>query len=127
MDKLKIVVLLALSPFAFAQEFNMPKQQWLGRLKPIVSDGFCNGAGSPFKQIYHGSAESCVADVEKLFDQCATNEPAVVLPDAITSIPQANWYGQVMAECVSAHYQGGVALETFRALQRVAMPPHEGG
>ena len=125
MAKFGIAALLAISPIAIAQQFNMPKQQWLTRLKPIVTQGFCTGSGSPFKQIYKGTTEACLADVEKLFDYCAANEPAVVLPDAIVSIPQANWFGQVMGECISAHYQGGVALEAFHALQRVTTPPKD--
>jgi len=127
MRRFNIVVLLALTQIAVAQQFNMPKQQWLTRLKPIMSQGFCKGAGSPFMQIYKGTAENCVADVERLFDACTSNEPAVVLPDALTSVSQANWYGQVMGECISAHYQGGAALEAFHALQRTLTPPKDVG
>jgi len=123
MRKYIVVVLMAFSQIAMAQQFNLPKQEWLTRLKPIMSQGFCKGAGSPFLQIYKGTSESCIPEVERLFDQCATSEPAVVLPDALTSLPQGNWYGQVMAECVSAHYQGGAALEAFRELQRTVKPP----
>jgi hypothetical protein len=42
----------------------------------------------------------------------------VELPDTFTSVQHGRWYGQVLAECISAHYQGGEALEAFRALQR---------
>lgn len=127
MRMFNIVVMLALSPIAMAQQFNMPKQQWLTRLRPIMSQGFCRGAGSPFMLMYKGTAESCLADVEKLFDYCATSESAVVLPDVLVSVPQANWYGQVMGECISAHYQGGAALEAFRTLQRTVTPPQDVG
>ena len=120
-------MLLLLCPIAMAQQFNMPKQEWLTKLRPIMSHGFCRGAGSPFLQIYKGTAESCVGDVEKLFDYCATSEPAVVLPEALVSVPLASWYGQVMGECISAHYQGGAALEVFRALQRTLTPPKAAG
>ena len=127
MRKFNIVVLLALSPIAMAQQPTMPKQQWLVRLKPIMSQGFCQGAGSPFLSIYKGTAENCVTDVERLFDYCATSEPAVVLPDVLVGIPQATWYGQVMGECISAHYQGGAALEAFRTLQSTVTPPKDVG
>jgi hypothetical protein len=127
MRMFNIVVVLILSPIAMAQQLNTPKQQWLTRLKPIMSQGFCHGAGSPFMRMYKGTAESCVADVEKLFDYCATSESTVVLPDTLVSLPQANWYGQVMGECISAHYQGGAALEAFRTLQRTVRPPKEVG
>jgi hypothetical protein len=123
MRTFRVAVLLFISPVVMAQQFNMPKQQWLANLKPIMSQGFCNGAGSPFKQIYKGAAESCIPEVEKLFDFCVTSEPSVVLPDVLVSLPQANWFGQVMGECISAHYQGGAALEAFRALQRATTPP----
>ena len=55
MRRLNIVVLLVLTQIAKAQQFNMPKQQWLTRLRPIMSQGFCKGAGSPFMLIYKGS------------------------------------------------------------------------
>jgi hypothetical protein len=127
MRKISIVILLALCPIAVAQQLNMPKQTWLTRLKPIMSQGFCTGVGSPFLSIYKGAPENCVFEVEKLFDYCATNEPAVSLPEVLVGIPQATWYGQVMGECISAHYQGGAALEAFRTLQRTVTPPKDVG
>jgi hypothetical protein len=121
--KFCVMSLVVFSPISLAQEFDMPTVEWLARLKPIVSQGLCNGEGSPFKQVYKGASGNCVPELEKLFDLCAKDEPSVILPSTIKSVPQANWYGRVLAECVSAHYQGGVVLDAFREVQRVAKAP----
>lgn len=97
----------------------MPRDTWLANLKSIMTDGLCKGAGSgsPFMLVYEGSPEECVSEVSSLFDRCAKDAPRVVLPEKLTSIPQANTYGQVMAECISARYQKGAALDAFYRLQ----------
>lgn len=105
---------------AWAQEPGMAKEEWLKNLRPIMSDGLCNGAGSPFKKIYKGPAAQCVPDVEKLFDKCAANVSQVIIPARLTSVAQANRYGQIMAECIAAHYMGGDALKAFFLMQDMA-------
>jgi hypothetical protein len=111
-----MLLLFAVGP-ASAQQFDMPRDTWLSNLKPVMTNGLCMGVGSPFLRIFQGSTENCVSEVSSLFEQCAHEEPRVVLPEKLTSIPQANTYGQIMAECISAHYQKGAALEAFYMLQ----------
>ena len=103
-----------------AQQFDMPRDQWLKNLKTILPDGFCHDPMSPFLRIYKGSPDKCVSEVERLFDFCATSEPRVILPERVTSIPQATALGQVMGGCVGAHYQGGAALDAFFKAQDLA-------
>lgn len=114
---LAVAVLLVLSSCAVAQQVNVPKERWLLTVKPMMSQGLCTGVGSPFKRTYKGSPESCKADVERLFDVCVNDEPAVELPEVFTSVLQGRWHGQVLAECISAHYRGSEVVEAFRALQ----------
>ena len=112
-----IVLLLLGVNTSSAQQFNMPKDTWLSNLKSMMPIGFCRDPKSPFLKIYKGHADTCVAEVEQLFDHCATSEPKVVLPETLTSIPQATTLGQIMGECISAHYQGGAALDAFYRVQ----------
>jgi len=116
MKKFIFATFISFSIVALAQDINMPKAQWLQNLKPIMSNGLC-ATGSPLLKVYKGAVSGCPAEVESLFDKCTTKVPEVLLPETITSIPQANKYGSVIAECVSAHYMGGDALKAFLLLQ----------
>ena len=104
-----------------AQQFDMNRAEWLKNLGPIMANGFCNGCGSHFMRIYKGVPSKCVAEVGDLFDRCANKEPRVMLPERLTGLADANSYGQVIAACISAYYQGGAALDTYQA----ATPMHD--
>lgn len=114
---LSLWILLAVASGVHAQQYNIPKDVWLANLKTLMGDGFCARPDSPFRQIFSGAPAECMPEFERLFDRCAKDEPRVVLPERITTVPEATTLAQVMGECVSAHYQGGAALESFYRLQ----------
>jgi hypothetical protein len=116
MKKLIFIALLLFTQQIYAQEIKMPKEQWLANLKTILPAHLCKPA-SPFLKVYKGN--NCQADTTGLFNKCTTEVDNVSIPDYITSIPQANMLGQVIAECMSAHYQGGNALKMFNLVQNV--------
>lgn len=113
-------LLLTLAPGAFAEEpdtgepIKVPKEQWLANLRDILPEQLCMPE-SPIMQVYKGT--NCQADMMGLYNKCVNNEPSVVLPTHLTSVEQASMLGQVIAECMSAHYQGGAALDEFKVMQ----------
>jgi hypothetical protein len=123
MARFTVVLLMAFAPYAVAKQLNIPKEEWLLVYKPNMSRAMCEGADSPFRQIYEGTPEDCVAEVGRLFNRCTRHEPAVALPDVFASIPHSNWYWHVVIKCVTAHYQGGTAVGLFRAYQEVTSTP----
>ena len=121
------ILLFASASSVVGAQSPTPRSAWLQNLRPMMSNGLCNGTGSPFARIYKGTAEACVQDVNRLFEFCTTKEPAVVLPAELSSVPQANWYGQIIAECIGAYYQGSVAIDGFHAVQRACHATMENG
>lgn len=109
--------LLLLVSLAVSAQEATPKDKWLANLRPMMSQSLCKGVGSPFARIFKGTPEECVLQVESLLDTCAKNDSHVVLPAMLTSTSQADHYGQVLAECVAAHYLGGEQLKAFYLLQ----------
>ena len=69
-------------------------------------------------RVYSGT--NCLADMNKLYDKCTTEVDNVIVPDVIKTEAQANRLGQIVAECMSAHYQGGTALQIFNLIQSKA-------
>jgi hypothetical protein len=113
-------LLFTLAPGVFAEEpdsgepIKVPKEQWLANLRDILPEQLCMPE-SPMMQVYKG--KNCQADMLGLYNQCVSNEPSVVIPAHLTSVEQANMLGQVLTECMVAHYQGGAALNDFKMMQ----------
>jgi len=123
MRYLIFALLLSLAPGAFAEEpdsgepIKVTKEQWLANLRGILPEQLCMPE-SPMMQVYKG--KNCQADMMGLYNKCVSNEPSVVLPTHLTSVEQANMLGQVIAECMVAHYQGGAALNDFKLMQSMS-------
>ncbi len=99
---------------SFANDINMPRDQWLSNLGKIMPVHLCK-AGSPFLKVYKG--ENCQKDINLLYKKCTTDVDNVKIPETITSIQHANKLGQILAECTSAHYMGGAVLDAFNKIQ----------
>jgi len=117
MRKLLAVIIIAISPMCFAEEFNLPKEQWLTNLEGILPAHLCKPE-SPLMKVYTGN--NCLSDMKVLYGKCTTEVDNVVIPSHVTSVPMANTLGQIVAECMSAHYQGGQALEMFNLIQSMS-------
>lgn len=109
-----LVISLIFTTTCFAQDIRMPKEQWLLNLEKIMIVQMCRPA-SPFLEIYKGN--DCKKDIKALYRKCIKDVDNVKIPKFIKSVPQANRLGQILAECVSAHYAGGHALKAFNLLQ----------
>lgn len=94
----------------------MPKGDWLANLR-AGAGGFLCAPASPLMRVYREAPATCPTTVEALFDKCTTSVPEVRIPSTINSAAEANRLGQVVAECISAHYMGGDVLDAFRRLQ----------
>ena len=57
------------------------------------------------------------------YKKCTTKVDNVVIPSHLTSIPQANTLGQIIAECMTAHHQDGAALDAFNLIQSMGKKP----
>ncbi len=108
---------LVLSSVCSAQGVNMPKQTWLANLQKILPAHLCKPQ-SPLMRIYKGN--NCIADMNALYKKCTTSVKNVVIPDVLTSVPQASRLGQVIAECMAAYYQGGQAVRLFNMMQSLS-------
>ncbi len=116
MRMLALLILLPLLSLARAQGGGTPKDVWLTNLRPMMVNGLC-APQSPLMRVYAGPVEKCPAEVDELFTKCTTQVPEVRLPAMLTNARQANQYGSILAECISAHYMGGDALKSFFLLQ----------
>lgn len=119
---MKTFIFLVSMTFAvsgLADEIDVPKQTWLANLQVILPGHLCKPE-SPLMRVYKG--EDCLADMNALYEKCTTEVDNVVIPDHITSVPQANVLGAVIAECMAAYYQGGQAVETFNLIQSLSRP-----
>ncbi len=117
MKKILILAFILTSQVSFAQKTGMPKAKWLSNLEKILPAGLCKPQ-SPLMKIYKGT--DCLTDMKAMYRKCTTEVKNVIIPDTITSIPMANHLGQVIAECMAAHYQGGQSLELFNLMQALA-------
>jgi hypothetical protein len=115
-------LLLLASVGVGAQQLDLSRDDWLTKLRPIVSEGLCTGQGSPFARMYKGTPTDCAATVRTLFNSCVTNDSHVRIPARIVGTEQASQYGQFVAECIGAHYQGSAALKAFYDLQDQIQP-----
>ena len=94
----------------------MPIGKWLSNLRPAMGKHLC-AAKSPFLAAYKEPINTCMETVDSLFTDCTINEPKFEIPSYVTSPSQANGLGNIVAECISAHYLGGAALEAFHMFQ----------
>lgn len=117
MKRAIIILGLVIANFSYAEEIKMPKDQWLSNLQGILPEHLCKPE-SPLMKVYKGT--DCLSDMKGLYKKCTTEVNNVVIPENITSVPQANLLGQVIAECMSAHYQGGKSLEMFNLIQSMS-------
>jgi hypothetical protein len=98
-----------------ANAVGMKKADWLLRFKPIEIQGQCTN--SPLKRKFSGSYQECSVAVEKLFNKCANSVENVKIPDMLTNIQEAEKYGSIMGECITAYYFGGEYLSIFNTAQ----------
>ena len=97
----------------------MPSADWLANLRSTVGSHMCAPA-SPLMKVYKEPIETCPKSMESLFDKCTKEADLIKIPEVITSVPQANQLGQIIAECISANYMGGQALDSFIMLQKLS-------
>ena len=118
---MKKIVLVSFACFIFLSQFvsaevsGMKKADWLMRFKPMEVQAQCTN--SPLKRKFSGSNQECSLEVEKLFDKCANEVDNVKIPDVLTSRQEAENYGGVMGECITAYYFGGEYLTLFNQAQ----------
>lgn len=95
-----------------ASSSSMTREDWLARFKPLELAGQC--ADSPVKRSLQESQQQCLATVEPLFERCASGN-IISIPPVIRSRAEAQKYGSLMGECITAHHLGGDHLKMFLA------------
>ena len=103
------------SQFALAEATGMKKENWLMRFKTLEVKGQCTN--SPLKMKFTGTYQECAAVVAKLFDKCANEVDNVKIPAILATRQEAEKYGSIMGECITAHYFGGEYLSIFNQAQ----------
>jgi hypothetical protein len=99
----------------FTGKLVLHKKQWLESLQPTMMHGMCAQKDSDFGRAYKGN--NCQRDVKQLFEKCTTEVDNVVIPATITGLQEAEYHGQIIASCITAHYVGGDVLRSFKAIK----------
>lgn len=103
------------SQFILAETTGMKKEDWLMRFKPLEVKYQCTN--SPLKRKFTGTDQECAVVVAKLFDKCANEVDNVKIPAILTTRQEAEKYGGIMGECITAYYFGGEHLSIFNQAQ----------
>lgn len=100
---------------AMIRKTGMKKEVWLKGFKPREIQFLCSNP--IIKNTFSGNNQDCSLKLGELFDKCAAQVDNVKIPAALTSRQEAEKYGGIMGECITAYHLGGEYLTLFNQTQ----------